>query len=230
MIEEIIKLRRNGLSFRKIALELGSTVGRVQYQWKKYIHEERKGLRTGIVSRPEQIDVRAGNGFSGLGDSAPLTTQDELVLWSVSADKVYAFWRLSRFIKNLVQQYFDQDYHDLSTVLRLYDITSIIFNGHNAHGHHEIMIAEDVQNWTFKGLKPNRSYCIELGVKLSGTKFFPLLRSNSIHMTRTSAQQSGKLLKDITTFMEKYDSPPNWIEHVSTYSYYEKTIRKEERE
>ncbi|PLR76959.1 DUF4912 domain-containing protein [Bacillus sp. V3-13] len=230
MIEEIIKLRRNGLSFRKIALELGSTVGRVQYQWKKYMNEERNGLRTAVVSGPRQIDIKAGNGFSALRDFAALPAPDELVLWIVSADKVYAFWRLSPFIKNLVEQYFDQDYGDFLTVLRLYDITSIIFNGNNAHGYHEMMVPEDVQNWTFKGLKPNRSYCTELGVKLSGTRFFPLLRSNSVHMPRTSVHQSRELFKEITTFMEKSDSPPNWIEHVSTYSYYEKTSRKEERE
>ncbi|MHC8522556.1 helix-turn-helix domain-containing protein [Rossellomorea sp. H39__3] len=36
MLEEIIKLREQGVSFRKIAKELDMTVGKVQYQWVKY--------------------------------------------------------------------------------------------------------------------------------------------------------------------------------------------------
>lgn len=44
MIDEIIKLRRRGLSFRKIASKLDTTVGKVQYQWTKLI--QKKGNAT----------------------------------------------------------------------------------------------------------------------------------------------------------------------------------------
>ena len=40
MIEEIIKLREDGLSFRKIASQLNTTVGRVQYRWNKYVNNQ----------------------------------------------------------------------------------------------------------------------------------------------------------------------------------------------
>lgn len=36
MITEIIKLKEQGVSFRRIAKELNTTVGKVQYQWVKY--------------------------------------------------------------------------------------------------------------------------------------------------------------------------------------------------
>ena len=40
MIDEIIKLREDGLSFRKIASELNTTVGRVQYRWNKWVNNQ----------------------------------------------------------------------------------------------------------------------------------------------------------------------------------------------
>ena len=54
MIEEIIKLRGDGLSFRKIASQLNTTVGRVQYRWNKYVNTQGNQIEDLSVEGEEQ--------------------------------------------------------------------------------------------------------------------------------------------------------------------------------
>lgn len=219
MIEEIVKLRRKGLSFRKIAVELNSTVGKVQYQWKKHMKAKSTAYRQGaVVQKPDKSARRRPTINKKL--TSVLQT-DRLVSWLISADHVYVFWRLSNQKKELVSTYFQLSVAELNLVLRINDVTSILFDGSNAHYFHEFSIPGDKNTWLVRGLLPNRCYCAELGIKITDKKFFPLLRSNAVHMPRTSTEQAGELAKELEHFKDHKENAPRWIEHVSTYSFYE---------
>ncbi|MDK2922879.1 MAG: uncharacterized protein PWQ90_320 [Pseudothermotoga sp.] len=96
---------------------------------------------------------------------------DRLVLLSVNPNLVYVYWDLSsETLSKLSGQ--------KEVVLRLYDVTYVVFDGTNAHrifeaGVHLAM----TRNYYFHVPMANADYLAELGFKVEG-KFVPVLRSN----------------------------------------------------
>jgi len=96
---------------------------------------------------------------------------DRLVLFPVNPNLVYVYWDLSsETLSKLSGQ--------KEVVLRLYDVTYVVFDGTNAHrifeaGVHLAM----TRNYYFHVPMANADYLAELGFKVEG-KFVPVLRSN----------------------------------------------------
>lgn len=145
---------------------------------------------------------------------------DVLTVKVLSEDKIIAKWKLSHMRKDFVATFFGKPFENFQTSLRIYDITDIHFNGHNAHLFHEFMMKREQDHWLIKGISSNRHYCLELGIHLSETEFFPLLRSVPFH----TACENGFILSEQekeSDLQKSNHSLPKWSEHVSTYSYYE---------
>jgi uncharacterized protein len=223
MIEEIIKLRGDGLSFRKIALKLNTTVGRVQYRWNKWINKSQDHDFTHDLNNSDPKEIESAEGKSSL----PLVSLNgELQIKLVSPRKVLLIWGLSDIQRKIIKLFFNREFEELVQVVRIYDVTDIIFNGKNAHYFHEITIPYNNGHWFINGLVANRSYLAELGVYFSENEYFPILRSNSVHTP--IGELSNDQDQDILPFQQYKDQPPKWIDHVSTYSYYGKSNTVEE--
>jgi uncharacterized protein len=227
MIEDIKKLRRRGLSFRKIANELDSTVGKVQYQWSKYKKNEENEdiIHNKQAKNPSNCKLSDRTHF---WYKRKLPSNEHLTAWLVSKNKLFVFWRLLEEKKDLISNYYDKPFNSYQKVIRIYDVTHILFNGNNAHQIREFILEEGQEKWIQNDLQPNRCYITELGIKLSESDFFPLLRSNAVHVPRTNPNQTGNLKKEIDQYLTNEKSVPNWVEHVSTYSYYDKIKREDE--
>ncbi|MDR6998750.1 DUF4912 domain-containing protein [Neobacillus niacini] len=223
MIEEIIRLREEGLSFRKIASELNTTVGRVQYRWNKWISSNEKNIN-------EESDMQNNEDTKSSASESPSTfipVKGELTARLVTPQKIILFWEVSELPPNVMQLFFDQPFDDFVSVVRIYDVTDIIFNGSNAHHFYEIAVPYQNGFWYIKGLLSNRHYIADLGVKL-GTGFFPLLRSNTI-LTPSMETSCGNQISENLNQLQKIETQtPKWIDHVSTYTYYAQTENMEE--
>jgi hypothetical protein len=57
----------------------------------------------------------------------------------------------------------------------------VIFNGNNANRYFDIDIHHEATNWYIDTGGPNRSWCVDYGLKLSNGEFFTILRSNIVH-------------------------------------------------
>src|ERR1700719_4186847 len=90
----------------------------------------------------------------------------EMLLKLVSSQKLVLIWNHSDLPKKLIEHYFNRQFEDLVHVIRIYDVSQIIFNGKNAHHFYEIAIPLAQGYWFVKGLVPNRCYLAEIGVKL----------------------------------------------------------------
>jgi len=135
----------------------------------------------------------------------------------VSPDKIYASWDVSQQRKQFVQSYFEKPYSDFRKALRLYDVTHLLFNGNNAHDMFEFLIPDTLNHWSIKGIQNNRIYCLEFGILLTETEFFPLLRSKNIYHS-AQVEEISHMKKNMASTKQ---SNPKWSEHVSTYSYYQ---------
>ncbi|WP_236693923.1 DUF4912 domain-containing protein [Sporosarcina globispora] len=202
MIDEIIKLRRRGLSFRRIASELDTTVGKVQYQWTKLIQNKAKRDSEDLSANKMQVK-----------ENAVKQTKDQLIITRLSADKIKVAWKLSIHKEKMASIYFDEPASSWRKALRIYDVTGVIFDGANAECDHEVILS-DQSEWIFKGLKLGNVYCIELGIKMAEIRFFPLLRSEAVHT-------SEEVLYHLARMAEEESQPAKWTEKVSTYTYYE---------
>lgn len=227
MIEEIKKLRRKGLSYRKIAIELDTTIGKVQYQWKKYqkLAEKDKVKESSSTDKKKRTGSTLKSVQARILNKRKLIPAEHLTAWLIDKNKLFVFWKLLDVKQELLENYFSQSVQSKQKVLRVYDVTHIIFDGNNAHQIQEYNLTEGQEISILNDLQPNRCYITELGIKIKENEFFPLLRSNTVHMPRTSKKQTGHFKKEIDLYLRKSDSMPKWVEHVSTYSYYENTIK-----
>jgi uncharacterized protein len=225
VINEILKMREQGISFRKIAKELETTVGKVQYQWVKY----QKMMETGEVQSGDTQTVIKQSGkrtgrvkkkavlMAGKPNNKPYI-HDITITYSTGS-RIYCYWTISKQWLDHMKAHFNLD--DASPfVLRLYDITSITFNGHNHHSHMDSHVPCSESDWFLNGLKENRSYCIDLGLRLSSGEFIAIKRSNVIHTPRSSWDAEYHSLRELKEFEQGRLKEPKWVEHVSTYSYY----------
>jgi uncharacterized protein len=212
MINEIVQYRRHGMSFRKIAEKLNSTVGKVHYQWIKHGMDDSKiELQTTKDGITKQIETNI----------QPNKESDSyLVTQLVSNHKLISNWEIATWQKKLSASYFDQINQEI-IILRLYDVTDIYFNGSNAHSSYEFRLKKDTTNWTIKGIKQGRSYLTEIGYKVNQNQYFPILRSNAVHNLLGAVEQKDSLRFQHVAFYKERLLQPKWTNKVSTYSYYE---------
>jgi hypothetical protein len=145
----------------------------------------------------------------------------ELQLKLLTPRKIILFWEASSLPAKILNCFFNLQFEDLIHAARIYDVTEIQFNGRNAHHYYEIPLSYDNGYWMIKGLIANRSYLAHLGVKFTEREFFPLLQSNIIHTPTIDIPFDNGIYHDLLQFQTYEDKHPKWIEHVSTYSYYQ---------
>ncbi len=225
LIEQIVNLRRKGLSFRKIAIELNSTVGKVQYQWKKYVKEQEHHGNAGQAEEQKNV-IQMQKQESYITESFwtsvdLLAKKNGMEAWLTSEDTALVFWRIPEGKWQLISTYYDIDPETCSLAVKINDITCIIYNGRNAHNSRILPVENRQESVVLQDLSPNRSFCFEIGVLDVYQSFLPILQSNPLHTPRTAHNQTGQLAKDLQEWENGDVSVPNWIEHVSTYSYYE---------
>jgi len=222
LIEQIVSLRRKGLSFRKIAIELNSTVGKVQYQWKKYVKEQEMNVPVEEEKLKPQSQLKNPYVSEHFWTSIDLLTKKNgMEAWLTSENTALVFWRIPEGKWQLISTYYDLDPETCSLAVKINDITSIIYNGRNAHSFRLLPVENRQESIVLQDLIPNRSFCFEIGVLDVYQSFLPILQSNPLHTPRTSHDQAGTMENELQKWEKGDIAIPNWIEHVSTYSYYE---------
>lgn len=225
MIEEIIKLREDGLSFRKIASKLNTTVGKVQYRWNKYVSTQENQKEE--IPTEEKIEMVEKVSNQPSTDYTPI--KGELQVKLVSPGKVIVYWEASNIPDKVLSLFYKQSISEMVHIVRIYDVTDLIFTGKNAHHFYDITVPYNQGYWFIKGLTANRNYIAELGVKFSDKDFFPLLRSNSVQ-TPTMGNLNGSEIYHNLVHAQQIDHfSPKWIDHVSTYSYYDGSKNMEQK-
>ncbi|MCL6633324.1 MAG: DUF4912 domain-containing protein [Alicyclobacillus herbarius] len=103
-----------------------------------------------------------------------------LVLLVKDPATVFAYWEVEEYKRQMVSRHFHTDWTRLPLYLRLYDVTEIDFQGDNAPDIRWIPVHPDADNWYVHGVRPGRSYLMDLGTMTSNGNFFTILRSNVV--------------------------------------------------
>jgi hypothetical protein len=106
--------------------------------------------------------------------------EDKIVLQVRDPWWIHAYWEITWPTRTKLSMEFGEDYNRAKTMLRVYDVTSIIFNGKNANRFFDIETSMDAGNWYIDTGGPGRSWCVDLGLKLPDGRFFTIVRSNTV--------------------------------------------------
>lgn len=98
---------------------------------------------------------------------------------------VYAYWEITdQREAEVKRQISKQNLTAIKSILRIYDVTDIDFNGKNANSYFDIKLSGLAKNWYVNTGIPNRAYCVDIGILTKEGKFFTLARSNVVRTPR----------------------------------------------
>ncbi|NRF90417.1 DUF4912 domain-containing protein [Paenibacillus frigoriresistens] len=150
--------------------------------------------------------------------------KDILHLMIVDAHSLYVYWEISDRRKWLVSQHFECGYESMPKVIRLYDVTSLYFNGNNAHGFWDVTMTSEANNWYLHHLGAGRTYLVDIGTYTWEREFIPLLRSNCVVTPKDAETKWGEPVQKVVPEAEAeriYNRiKPYFFENILAYSPY----------
>jgi hypothetical protein len=107
--------------------------------------------------------------------------QDKIVLQVRDPWWIHAYWELKGATFEKLRDELSDEFFSAKRILRVYDVSQIIFNGSNARRFFDIEVGPDANNWYIDTAGPGRSWCIDLGLLLPSGRFITIVRSNTVH-------------------------------------------------
>ncbi|MDP2927779.1 MAG: DUF4912 domain-containing protein [Candidatus Omnitrophota bacterium] len=106
--------------------------------------------------------------------------QDKIILQVRDPRWLHAYWELRDETIQGLKGKLGDDFYRAKKVLRVYDVTNIIFNGSNANRFFDIQINDFANSWYVDTAGPGRAWCVDLGLMLADGRFTTILRSNAV--------------------------------------------------
>ncbi len=106
--------------------------------------------------------------------------ENRIVLMQRDPLCLFCYWELQqdktdKFLKNLSTLAYGA-----RLVLRVYDVTNILFDGNNANKYFDSVLVPGAKDWYIHLEEPNRSFCADIGFLTSDGTFHMMTRSNTI--------------------------------------------------
>jgi len=98
---------------------------------------------------------------------------------------MFSYWEIRKEKQEEIVRKIETSGDSVSrSVLRVYDVTDISFNGKNAHSYFDIELKGLASNWYINVNTPDRAFVVEIGIVSKKGIFYPLARSNMVRMPR----------------------------------------------
>lgn len=155
---------------------------------KKMVKEEKE--KKEILGR-EQVAIEKMKFSTQPTPSKPLRTTLEDLPYQYGKDKIvlqvrdpwwiHTYWEITPSTFDRLRDELKDEFYKARRILRIYDVSQIIFDGKNAHRSFDIQLNEHANNWYIDTGGPGRSWCVDLGLLLSDGGFITIVRSNTVH-------------------------------------------------
>ena len=106
--------------------------------------------------------------------------QDKIILQVRDPRWLHTYWELRNQTIEGLKNKLGDDFYRARKILRVYDVTNIIFNGFNANSFFDIQYNDFANSWYIDTAGPGRSWCVDLGLMLTDGRFITILRSNVV--------------------------------------------------
>ncbi|MGE5197484.1 MAG: DUF4912 domain-containing protein [Deltaproteobacteria bacterium] len=107
--------------------------------------------------------------------------RDRIVLQVRDPWWLHAYWEVVSQTYDRLRSELGDILYRAKRVLRIYDVSHIVFNGKNAHRYFDIDVGPDATNWYIDTGGPGRSWCVDLGFLLPDGRFIMIARSNVVY-------------------------------------------------
>ena len=105
---------------------------------------------------------------------------DKIILQVRDPRWLHTYWELRNQTIEGLKNKLGDGFYRAKKVLRVYDVTNIIFNGSNANSFFDIHYNDFANSWYIDTAGPGRSWCVDLGLMLADGRFITILRSNVV--------------------------------------------------
>ncbi len=105
--------------------------------------------------------------------------RDKIVLQTRDPWWLHTYWEVGSATYERLKAELGDVFYRARNVLRVYDVSNIIFDGSNAHRFFDIDINPGSSNWYIDVGAPGRSWCVDLGLLLPDGRFITIVRSNT---------------------------------------------------
>ena len=149
-----------------------------------------------ITGRPQkdtfsfQETVIANTKFSHPENTSPMRTMPQELPSSYDLDRIvlqvrdphwlHVYWELRALTIEGLKARLGDKFYRARKILRVYDVSNIIFNGSNANRFFDILINDFANSWYINTAGPGRSWCVDLGLMLADGSFITIIRSNVV--------------------------------------------------
>jgi hypothetical protein len=106
--------------------------------------------------------------------------QDKIILQVRDVRWLHTYWELRNQTIEALKNKLGDEFRRAKKILRVYDVTNIIFNGNNANSFFDIQYNDFANSWYIDTSVPGRSWCVDLGLMLTDGRFITILRSNVV--------------------------------------------------
>ena len=106
--------------------------------------------------------------------------RDKMVLQVRDPRWLHTYWEIREDTLTKFKNELKDEFYKARRILRVYDVSHIIFDGNNAHRFFDLQINEYADNWYIEVGGPGRSWCVDYGLLLSDGRFITILRSNTV--------------------------------------------------
>ncbi|MDD5617764.1 MAG: DUF4912 domain-containing protein [Candidatus Omnitrophica bacterium] len=105
--------------------------------------------------------------------------EDRIVLQVRDPWWLHSYWEITQGTKDSLKNSLGDSYYQADWMLRVYDVSFIVFNGSNAHRYFDIGVGPNADNW-YINVYSGCSFCVDLGLKLKDGTFITIMRSNTV--------------------------------------------------
>ena len=114
---------------------------------------------------------------------------NRIVLMVRDPEWLFTYWELRKDVVDSARNTLIPLAEGAKTILRVYDVTDIIFNGYNAQKYFDIEVTDGARSWYIHAGEPNRSFCVDIGFLAPDGTFRVLSRSNTVRTPRMGVSE-----------------------------------------
>jgi hypothetical protein len=111
-------------------------------------------------------------------------TATRVAAMAVNPYLLHVYWQISDQDLEDIRDALGESLANARPVLRLYDITCILFDGTNAHQVFDVEVDIRTMEWNVPIWSADKSYTIDLGYKAPDGRFYRMARSNVVRVPR----------------------------------------------
>ena len=115
---------------------------------------------------------------------------------------LFAYWEVTPASIEQAKKVLGNDFNSSKTILRVYEVTNIIFNGRNAHSSFDIILENLLRSWYINVPLSEKNWIVDIGILAPSGKYFLLSRSNAVATPADSISN--------TDYEEWMDSAESW--------------------